>query len=170
MESACRLATSVRFHTRIGLPDHYWQHGRLTFLGFLVVLFLVEIAVVLMVRAVPWRSDDPRLWVNPDQREQPSNGTTLVRIAGLITPLATAAMLLQLLPEAYTGIQFLPVSPWEFSAWIPFVISLAVWAGLGGCVLIVIMPAFNKVEGVACFLLATMLVNTMLSFWTAGSS
>jgi hypothetical protein len=169
MRFALSHACWATINTRIGMPDHYWQHGTWAFLGFLGVLVLVEIAVVIMVDAIPWWSDDPRLWV-PMGQQEPSSWEFFLRLTGFMTPLVAAAVLLQWLPEARMGIQFLPVSPWAFSGWFPFMISLLVWAGMGWCALIIVLPLGDKVDGFALFLLLTMGVNALLSFWSLKSS
>jgi hypothetical protein len=170
MGSIASLTVWATVRTRIGFPDHYWRHGAGAFLGFLLVLLLAEIAVVGMVDAVPWWSDDPRLRIPSGQRVPPSAWAVIYGIAKFLAPLLVAAVLLQFLPEARTGIQFLPCSPRAFSGWIPFTVSLLVWAGLGGCVLIVVTPVMDKVDGVAFFLLVTLLLNALLSFWSLTST
>ncbi len=96
-------------NTRIGWPWVYWEHGFLAVVGFLVVCILVFFGFAAIAASTDGDHDALRA------------GVMLWLLAGL---------LLQALPHAATGIQFLPLMPWSYSDWLPRIISAACWLTL----------------------------------------
>jgi hypothetical protein len=103
-------------NTKIGFPSTYWQHGPLAFRGFSAVCLLVGAAVVLMMVTVGRRTGGPML--------------------SIIILLVAAGIILQALPAAKSGLQFIPLLPWHCSGPLPILVSILCWASLLVAVLI----------------------------------
>ncbi len=158
-------------NTRIGWPSMYWAQGTFTFFGYVCVCLLVVSALLMMVVILNEKPEyQITVVVDRGRRKsvlQPTAHACHIR-AKLWTALVLllfAALLLQCLPEARQGIQFLPCLPQAFSSWVASFISIACWLGFAGCALIVVLPGLDKAEGASLLILLTLGVNALLSFW-----
>ena len=92
------LPPRIGLNTKIGLPSTYMAHGPLAFLGYMAVCLLVGAAVVLMMFTVGRRTGGPLL--------------------PILVLLVAAAVILQALPAAESGLQFIPLVPWQCSGFL----------------------------------------------------
>ena len=137
---SARKKSSPAWNTKIGLPP--LQAGRWMLSCYVVVCVLVAIAVILMVENL--------------NREQ---GPLLL----ILVMLVAAAVLLQFLPPTDTGVQFLPLSPWAYSAWWSCFLSLAGWAAILGAVYVVVDRSIDSPHAFAILGLTAMGLNVLLS-------
>ena len=80
--------------------------------------------------------------------------------------LAAAAVLLQFLPYADSGIQFVPLSPWCYVGWESFFVSLVCWAAILGAGFVIIDRSPDSPQAFAILILIAMSLNALLS-WSA---
>lgn len=111
-------------NSRIGWSDAYVGHGVGPVLGLLVVCFLILVGIVAVAVG----------------KEEGCHGSHFAGIGIWMV----AALLLQGLPHTATGIQFIPLPPWSYTAWIPRIISAASWLSF----LVGLHPAYYKPEKV----------------------
>jgi hypothetical protein len=85
-------------------------------------------------------------------------------LLSILAMLVAAAVLLQLLPHTSSGIQFLPISPWSYSGWESFGISLIFWTAIlfAGYVVVDRSPDSPQVFAILC--LSAMSLNAILSW------
>jgi hypothetical protein len=137
-------------NTRIGFPMLYCEQGGCVLLGYLAVVLLVGIAVLVMLGT----------------RKRETGGLLFSTISLLVG----AAVLLQFIPRAETGFLFVPISPWSFASWLPFLLSLVSWASLGLAALVVLVRAVDAPAVVSDILLFSMAMQGLLSFASTNSS
>jgi hypothetical protein len=140
--SRLTLPVMASINTRIGWPGLYWDAGLVTFAGYLVVSLLVLISLVLLF-------DQSTPTINP------------------LALLLVTACILQILPAAESGWQFLPWFPWLYSGWTPVVLSVLTWLALGLAVLGVLGDASQKDPGI--FIIMALVFNGLLSCWEIDS-
>ena len=97
-------------NTKIGWPWDYWQSGFFAVVGLLVVCGLIFMGLMLIIVAAT----------------EVDRG---MLAGGVALPLV-AALLLQALPNTASGIQFMPLFPWQHDAWLARIISGACWLAL----------------------------------------
>lgn len=87
-------------------------------------------------------------------------------LLSILAMLVADAILLQLLPHTESGFQFLPISPWSYSGWESFGISLLCWTAIlfAGYVVVDRSPDSPRVFAILC--LTAMFLNAILS-WSA---
>ena len=102
--SATLLCT---LNSRIGWSEAYVGHGVGPVLGLLVVCVLIFVGIVAVAVG----------------KEEGCHGSQFAGIGFWLV----AGLLLQGLPHVATGIQFVPLLPWCYSAWIPRIVSAASW-------------------------------------------
>jgi hypothetical protein len=105
---ACTLSGCSQVNTKIGMPWVYWEHGFLALVGFLAVCVLIFYGLCFVI--------------GPEQ----APGEIL---AGVMFWLV-AGFLLQALPYNNSGIQFVPLPPWYYSSWMPWIVSVTCWLAL----------------------------------------
>jgi hypothetical protein len=132
-------------NTKIGWPGTYWQHGPSAFLGSIAVWVLVGTAVVLMIGACG-RSEGGPLFLT-------------------IALLVAAAVLLQSLPAAESGIQFIPLSPWSYSGLAAVCLSILCWLGIFLAALIAVLSSglLGAPSAFSAAVLFSMACNLLLS-------
>lgn len=135
-------------NTRIGWPGGDWRQEGWTAVACATMCVSLWIAVVIMV----WSA-----WTG-----RPCHLSLVLAL------LVGAAAVLQWLPPATTGLQFLPVSPWSFNGWAPFLISLLSWLAVGLVVLALV--CWDRAAGFPVMMLLFLAVNVLLSFWSLGPS
>ncbi len=109
-DKATPLPRKSNLNTKIGWPSTYWQHGPSAFTGYLAAGLLVGTAMVLMIATVGRTKGGPML--------------------STIVLLVAAAVILQALPAAELGLQFLPLSPWAYSGFVSICLSILCWLGI----------------------------------------
>lgn len=82
----------------------------------------------------------------------------------ILAVLAAAIILIQFLPHADSGIQFVPLSPWSYIGWESFFISLACWAAILGAGYVVVDRAPDSPKAFSGLVLVALSLNAMLSF------
>jgi hypothetical protein len=131
-------------NTRIGGPSEYSQHGAWTVVGFLVLLGLILIGVVGTVASL----------------SKPDRGEIVVAAMFLVV----AGLLLQTLPHAANGVQFVPLFPWHYAGVTPRIMSAACWL----CMILAIAWALSRVKthwpAAAGATLIALTLNALLSF------
>ncbi len=136
-------------NTRIGWPGSDWrQEGWTVFACTTMWVSLGIAAMVIMVRSA--RTGKP------------------CRLGLVLALLVGASLVLQWFPRATTGLQFLPLSPWSFQGWIPFLISVLSWLAVGLVLLALI--CCDRAVGFPVVMLLFLAVNAPLSFWNLESS
>jgi hypothetical protein len=108
-------------NTTIGFPSIYWEQGFWSFFGYLLICLSLGVAIKMMITMSRQSSAGP--------------------LPETITLLVLVAILLQFIPSSQSGFQFLPISPWSYSGWLSFLVSVCVWcflilgviAGRSGC-------------------------------------
>ena len=144
---ACTLSGCNQINTKIGMPWTYWEHSYLAVVGLLVVCVLIFIGFCVMIAA------------------EEEIGVFLV---GIIIWLV-AALVLQMLPNTESGIQFVPLPPWYYSSWIAWIISAACWlAIILGCVLGFSSVKADRADTAIVFFIALAL-NGILSFCSSSN-
>jgi hypothetical protein len=146
------VGTCSGCNTRIGWPWSYWEHGILPTIGCFGIGFMVFIGI--LFATCSFLNDS-----KPDQVAALLSGFGILVIASL---------LLQLLPHTITGIQIVPLPPWNYSGGMPWIISTAILACLVfGCCLAIRSNTRDHVQIVAsAFIFASFCLNAGLSFWT----
>ncbi len=142
----CTLSGCSELNTRIGWPWTYCAHGSWPVFGFLAVCFLIFVGIVGIIASSQAGDDD--------------RGMVIVAAIFLIV----AGFLLQTLPHTTTGIQFVPLLPWNYDGWIARSISSICWLALVlGC-----LTAFSHSKadwkGSAIAIFVALGLNALLSF------
>lgn len=130
-------------NTRIGWPGLYLGQQPWIVTGYIVMWVFFGIALAIMIFSA-WTGKPCRL------------GLVLALLIG-------GGNILQALPMSATGLQFLPVSPWSFSGWVPFLISACSWVFIGLVVLALVCG--DRAVGFPVMMLLLVGVNLPLSFW-----
>lgn len=150
----CTLSGCSEMNTRIGLPWTYWSHGFWPVIGCLGILLLL-----LMGMAAVICSSDGR--TKGDQVGMFLLGFGVFLVAGLI---------LQAFPPSTSGIQYVPLPPWNYAGWIPWIISVACWL----CITLGCLTAFSSHkrdwEGAAISIFTAFCLNALLSFYTPSDA
>jgi hypothetical protein len=146
----CTLSGCSELNTRIGWPWTYCAQGFWPVVGFLAVGFLIFVGIGGVIASFDASEGD--------------RGMVILAAFFLIL----AGFLLQTLPHTATGIQFVPLSPWNYDGWIARSISSICWLALVlGC-----LTAFSRSKadwkGSAIAIFVALGLNTILSF--AGSA
>ena len=110
-------------NTRIGWPVDYWQSGLFAIVGFLAVCGLIFVGLVGLCQSIA-------------QQDRSF-------ITGGLLFLGVAALLLQALPHTASGIQFVPLFPWQYGDWLLRIMSGACWL----CIVFACLCAFSNVKG-----------------------
>lgn len=139
-------------NTRIGGPWVYWEHGFWPVLGFLAVCGLIFLGLGLICGFTGDPSDNP----DPGM------------LKGAIFFLVLAGLLLQALPHATNGLQFIPLPPWHYTGWIAMIISSVCWLCLGFACLLIISSVKDDGMPAAVSMFVALGLNVLLSF--AGPS
>ena len=134
--------------TKLGWPWVYLGQDGWTPAGYLLTVTAIGIALAMMIRSA--HSGKP---------------CCLGLVLGL---LIGSALVLQWLPKAESGIQFLPLVPWRFAGWIPFLFATISWFAAGLVVLSLI--CFDRAVGFPVFMLIFLVANLPLSFWSVEAS
>lgn len=142
----CTLTGCGNMNTRIGWPWNYWGHGSWAVVGFLAVCCLVFLGY----QAVCAKKHGRR------------------NALGAVVLWLVAGVLLQTLPHAASGLQFVPLPPWDYDGWIAKIVSVACWLTLGFGWLVLSSPEKEDREGAAYVILVAFGLNALLSF--AGPS
>jgi hypothetical protein len=143
-QEAEERAGHTGLNTKIGFPSHYWKHGLLAFLGYVIVCFLVGTAVVLMIETCKLTSGGPMF--------------------STLALLVAAAIILQILPTAESAIQFIPLWPWSYSGFVPVCLSILCWLGLLVAVFSTIDGCLDSPTVFSAAVLFSMGLNLLLSF------
>jgi hypothetical protein len=106
-------------NTRIGWPGAYSDHGFLA----LVVLGLIGLGILVLIASV-------------------GEGCRESLVAGVLF-LLVAGLLLQVLPHTASGVQFVPLFPWQYDTSLARIISGACWL----CIVFVCLCVFSNVKG-----------------------
>lgn len=134
-------------NTRIGWPGADYQGGWIA-VAYATMWVSLGAALVVMIQSA---------WTGKP-----------CRLALVLALLVGAASILQWLPEATMGLQFLPVLPWTFEGWIPFLISTSSWLFVGLVVLSLV--CCDRAVGFPLMLLLFLSVNAPLSCWSLEPS
>ncbi|NLX96624.1 MAG: hypothetical protein GXY83_10645 [Rhodopirellula sp.] len=135
-------------NTKIGWPWVCLGQDRWIPMGYLVTCTAIGIALAMMIHSA--HSGKP---------------CCLGLVLGL---LIGSALVLQWLPKAESGIQFLPLLPWRFAGWTPFLFATISWFCVGLVVLSLI--CFDRAVGFPVTMLLLLGVNLPLSFWSVEAS
>lgn len=138
-----RWNTKIPWPTALRGTDH-WTIG-----GYRAVWGLVIASIVVMVHTANQQEQGGPLWI-------------------LAAMLVAAAVLLQFLPHAESGIQFIPLSPWCYVGWESFLLSLACWAAIMGAVYVVLDRSPDTPQAFAVLVLVVMSLNLLLSWSVVG--
>jgi hypothetical protein len=139
---SARKKSLPAWNTRIGLPP--LQAGKWMLSCHVVVCVLVAAAVMLMVENLH-RQQGPLLLI--------------------LVMLVAAAVLLQFLPPTEFGVQFLPLSPWAYSGWWSFGVSVMVWGTILGAGYVALDQCLlDRSQVFAWTVLVAMGLNVLLSF------
>jgi len=132
-------------NTKIGWPSTYLEHGPSAFTGYMAVCLLVGTAVVFMVETCGRTEGGPLL-------------STLVL-------LVAAVVILQALPAAESGLQFVPQSPWAYSGLVAICLSILCWLGILLAALIAVLRSglIGAPSGFSTAVLFSMGMNLLLS-------
>lgn len=135
-------------NTRIGWPGSDWRQDGWITIASTAMWVSLGIALVIMIQSA--RTGKP------------------CRLSLILALLVGAAAVLQWLPRSETGLQFLPVSPWAFDGWMPFLISVLSWLAVGLVVLALV--CCDRAVGFPPFMLMFLAVNAALSCWSLEPS
>ncbi len=135
-------------NTRIGWPGLVFSQEGWAAIGHATMYGSLGAALVMMIRSA--RTGRP------------------CQLSLVLMLLVVAAGILQWLPRSVNGLQFLPVSPWSFNDWAPFLISIVSWFFLGLVTLALI--CWDRAVGFPAFMLVFLAVNALLSFWSVETS
>jgi hypothetical protein len=130
-------------NTVIGFPSTYTAHGPLAFLGYCAVGLLVGAAVLLMMVTVGRKTGGPLL--------------------PILVLLVAAAIILQSLPQAEAGFQFIPLVPWQCSGFFSTLASIICWIVLLLAVLIAATRCLDAPKVFSGLVLAVMGMNLLVS-------
>ena len=131
-------------NTKIGWPTQFLGTGGWTLVCYLAAWLLILVAVLVMKETSKRREGGPLL--------------------SIVVILAIAAFLLQWLPRTESGIQFLPISPWTYSGWISFCISLLCWMFIMVAALVAATRCLDSPGVCSAAFLVAMSLNALLSF------
>ncbi len=109
-EEANKKKEHTGLNTKIGWPSVYLEHGDSVVGRYVAVLLLVGTAVAMMISTCKLKSGGP--------------------LYSSLALLVLAAVLLQTLPPAEAGFQFIPLSPWAYLDFISVSLSVLCWIGL----------------------------------------
>ncbi len=144
-EAAAKKPTSG-WNTKIGWPNQLRGASSWTVSCYLAVWGLVVAAIVLMVDNLRRKEGGP--------------------LFGVVAMLGTAAVLLQLLPHTECGLQIVPLSPWAYSGWESFFVSLFCWTVILFATFVAIDRSPDSPQAFAVICLGAMFLNAVLSFST----
>ena len=85
-------------------------------------------------------------------------------LLGIVAMLIGAAVLLQFLPHAESGLQVLPLPPWTYGGWLPFSISMIGWGAVFVAGYVAVSGCLDAPQVFAALCLAAMSLNGLLSF------
>jgi len=132
------------WNTKIGWPTQLRGESRWTVSCYLAVWGLIIGSIALMIDNLRRREGGPLL--------------------SIIAMLGVAAVLLQLLPHAESGIQFVPLSPWAYVGWESFFVSLACWTAILAAGFVLINGSSDSPQAFAILCLGAMFLNAVLSW------
>jgi hypothetical protein len=145
---ACTLSGCSQINTKIGWPSVYWEHGFLAVAGLLAVCFLIFFG-----------------FCGIYELQKEDDGGFIVGIIIWIV----AALVLQMLPNTESGIQFVPLPPWYYASWTAWIISTACWlAIILGCLLGFSSTKADR-DGTAIVFVIALALNGTLSFCSASN-
>jgi hypothetical protein len=131
-------------NTRIGWPSDYLEHGLQAFLGYVAVCLLVGLVITIMIPTCKLESGGPMFLT--------------------LALMVLAAILLQTIPAADTGFQFIPLAPWAYSNFLSICVSILCW-------LAILVAAISAIDGCldsptvfSATILFAMAMNVLLSF------
>jgi len=138
------------WNTKIPWPSQMRGAGTCIVGCYLAVMALVASAVALMVGNLGRVQGGPLLTV--------------------VFLLIGAAVLLQLLPHAETGFQFMPLPPWAFGGWLLVGISLFCWVAIAVAGYLAVSGCLDAPKVFAAVVLAAMCLTGLLGFVAPVSS
>lgn len=138
------------WNTKIPWPSQMRGVGGWTVGCYFAVVALVVVAVALMVGNLGRQQGGPLLTV--------------------VALLIGAAVLLQLLPHAESGLQVLPLPPWAYGGWLPVGISLLLWMAIAVAGYTAVSGCLDAPRVFAFFILVAMSLNGLLSFSQAAEA
>lgn len=109
----------------------------------------ILVAIALMISTANRKEEGGPLWI-------------------VMAMLAAAAILLQFLPHADSGIQFIPLSPWSYIGWESFGVSLVCWAAILFAAFVVLDRSLDSPQAFSVLCLIAMTLNVLLSWSAVG--
>lgn len=139
-------------NTRIDWPWAYWHQGWWVIFGFLAICFLIFLGFIGVLA-----SSDQGAACQPPF------------FFGLAAWFL-AALLLQAMPEAQGGIQFVPRLPWSYSGWFATTVCTIMWLllAVGFAAMLGPTPEGDVAMSVVVVIVAVIL-NALLTFWSPPS-
>lgn len=133
-------------NTALGWPSDGWGDNFFFVVGFLFAIAMLAGAVRLAF-----------VTSNKTSRSHEA-------IAGIVSMLLSASVLLQLLPAADAGLQLIPLAPWSYVGWFSTVLSVIVWLVLLIAIFAASSESPDSATSFSALLLLAMSGNALLSF------
>ncbi len=134
-------------NTRVGWPCTYWEHGFWVVVGFLAICALILLGIVAVFAA----TDAPEV-----------EG----RRAGFVCGVALwvgAGLLLQAMPHATAGLQFVPLLPWHYAGCMGRIVSSVCWLCLAVGFLLAFSTDKKDLAGAPVVMVIALGLNALLS-------
>ena len=142
-------AKKSAWNTKIPWPTQLRGADRWTLSCYWAVWTQIIVAVALMVHTANRKDKGGPLWI-------------------ILALLVAAAILLQFLPHADSGIQFVPLSPWCYIGWESFFLSVGCWAAILFAAFVVLDRSLDSPQAFSVLCLIAMTLNVLLSWSAVG--